>query len=105
MPTRPSPLILHSEAEAEMQESVTFYRERGGDRLAKRFKQHVEAAFHAIVANPERFPPAPDLPGVQKFRLKHFPFSILYVQRPDYIWIVAVAHGSRKPGYWKHRVH
>jgi hypothetical protein len=53
--------------------SVDFYRERGGDRLAKRFKEHVEAAFKAIQANPERFRPAADLAGAQKFCLKHFP--------------------------------
>src|SRR5882762_6969129 len=99
MPTRPRPIKLHSEAEAELQESVTFYREHGGDKVAERFKQHVEAAFHAIVSNPERFPPAQDIPGVQKSRLKHFPFAVLYIQRPQYIWIVAIAHGSRKPGF------
>ena len=104
MPPRRKPLKLHSEAQAELQESVTFYRERGGNNLAERFKHHVEAAFEAIVANPGRFPPARDLPEVQKLRMKHFPFALLYVRRPDHIWIVAVAHGSRKPGYWKDRV-
>jgi toxin ParE1/3/4 len=104
MPTRRTSVKLHSEAEAELQASVSFYRERGGPRLADRFKEHVEAGFKAILANPERFPPIRDIPGMQKFRLKHFPFSLLYIQRPDYVWIVAIAHGSRKPGYWKHRV-
>jgi len=104
MPAHPKPLRLHLEAQAELQKSVDFYRERGGDRLAERFKQHVKAAFKAIQANPERFRPVLDLPGVQKFRLKHFPFALLYVRRPDHIWIVAVAHGSRKPGYWTERL-
>jgi toxin ParE1/3/4 len=104
MPTRVKPLKLHPDARFELQESVTFYRNRGGEGLAQRFKQHVNAAFKAILKNPERFPPAPELTGVQKFRLKHFPFAVLYIRRPDYLWIVAVAHGSRKPGYWKYRV-
>ena len=104
MPTGPRALKLHSEAEAELQTSVSFYRGRGGDRLAERFKEHVEAGFRAILANPERFPPARDIPGVQKFRLKHFPFAPLYIRRSKYIWIVAVAHGSRRPGYWTQRV-
>jgi len=58
MPTRSRELKLHSEAQAELQTSVSFYRERGGERLAERFKEHVEAGFKAIMANPERFPPA-----------------------------------------------
>ena len=51
-----------------------------------------------------RYPPVPDMPGVQKFRLTQFPFSLLYINGADYLWVVAVAHGSRKPGYWKQRV-
>jgi toxin ParE1/3/4 len=43
------------------------------------------------------------MPGVQKFRLTQFPFSLLYINGADYLWVVAVAHGSRKPGYWKQR--
>jgi len=104
MPTRSRALKLHSQAQAELQTSVSFYRERGGERLAERFKEHVEAGFKAIMANPERFPPARDIPGVRKFRLKHFPFALLFIRRTANIWIVAVAHGSRKPGYWTHRV-
>jgi toxin ParE1/3/4 len=104
MPTDPRTVRLHSEAEAELHAAVSFYREQGGDRLAERFKEHVEAALMTILANPERFPPVRDVSGVQKFRLKHFPFALLYIRRPDYIWIVAVAHGSRKPGYWTHRM-
>ncbi|MCI0746195.1 MAG: type II toxin-antitoxin system RelE/ParE family toxin [Verrucomicrobia subdivision 3 bacterium] len=61
------------EAQAELQESVEFYGERGGDRLAERFKQHLKAAFKAIQANPERFRRVADRPGVQKFRLKFNP--------------------------------
>ena len=44
-------------------------------------------------------------PGANyKFRLTQFPFSLLYINRADCLWVVAVAHGSRKPGYWKPRV-
>ena len=53
MPTHPRSLKLHSEAEAELEQSVFFYRERGGDQLAERFKAHVGAGFKSILANPE----------------------------------------------------
>jgi hypothetical protein len=39
-----------------------------------------------------------------KFRLTQFPCSLLYINRADYLWVVAVAHGSRMPAYWKRRV-
>ena len=63
-----------------------------------------ECRCPAIASNPERHPPVADLPSVQRIRLKQFPFSLLYIDRADDIWVVAVAHGSRKPGYWKGRI-
>ena len=104
MPPQSKAVMLHADARAELQESVAFYRERAGERWAAQFKQRVAEGLRAIAANPERYPPAPDLPGVQKFRLIQFPFSVLYITRADYVWVVAVAHGSRRPGYWKERI-
>jgi hypothetical protein len=31
-------------------------------------------------------------------------FSIIYVDRTEYVWIVAVAHASRRPNYWLRRL-
>ena len=104
MPPQCKAVKLHAEARAEMRESVLFYRERAGEQWAECFKQRVAEGLQAIASNPERYPPEPDLPEVQKIRLKQFPFSLLYLNRPDYLWVVAVAHGSRKPGYWKERL-
>jgi toxin ParE1/3/4 len=104
MPSEAKAVRLHAEARSELRDSVAFYRERAGERWAVRFKLRVAEGLKAIAAKPERYPPAPDLPGVQKLRLRQFPFSLLYINRTDYVWVVAVAHGSRKPGYWKERV-
>jgi toxin ParE1/3/4 len=104
MPVAPKAIQLHAEARVELQTSVIFYRERAGERWAASFKERVAEGLRNIVANPERNPPVSDLPGVQRWRIKQFPFSLLYINRPNYIWVVAVAHGSRKPGYWKDRI-
>jgi toxin ParE1/3/4 len=104
MAARPKALKLHPEARAELQESVLFYRQRAGERWATRFKERVAEGLSAIAADPERYSSLKELPGVQRIRLKQFPFALLYVNRADYVWIVAIAHGSRKPGYWLKRL-
>jgi toxin ParE1/3/4 len=104
MPAREKLVKLHAEAQAELQKSVSFYRERAGEQWANRFKQRVAEGLNAIASNPERYATIPDLPGVRKLRIEQFPFSLLYIDRLDYIWVVAVAHGSRMPGYWKDRI-
>ena len=97
MPEQPQVVKLHPEARSELKTSVEFYRKRGGERWAMRFKERVSEGLRAIAANPERYPPAPELPGVQKFRLEQFPFSLLYVRRTNYLWVVAIAHAKRRP--------
>lgn len=35
---------------------------------------------------------------------REFPYGLIYVERPDDIWIIAVMPLHRKPGYWKERL-
>ena len=42
--------------------------------------------------------------GTLSFRTRRFPFRIVYELQPNRIWIVAVAHLSRRPGYWARRL-
>jgi len=42
--------------------------------------------------------------GSRRYVVQRFPFNIHYLELADYIWIVAFAHGSRKPGYWRNRL-
>jgi toxin ParE1/3/4 len=104
MPPRAKVVKLHPEAQGELQESVAFYRQRAGNLWADRFKKRVAEGLAAIASNPERFPPVVSLHGVRRVRLKQFPFSLLYIIRADDLWVVALAHGSRRPGYWKGRI-
>lgn len=43
-------------------------------------------------------------PGVRRRVLRRFPYSILYTLEADGVLIIAVAHQSRRPGYWNRRV-
>jgi hypothetical protein len=36
--------------------------------------------------------------------LRGFPYSLFYVVEQKLIWILAVAHQSRLPGYWTDRL-
>ncbi|MEY2341971.1 hypothetical protein AB4090_07650 [Acidithiobacillus sp. IBUN Pt1247-S3] len=35
--------------------------------------------------------------------MKHFPYSIIYTLAAQEIQVLAVAHQSRSPGYWRKR--
>ena len=41
--------------------------------------------------------------GARRVLLRRFPYSIVFYERKDEIVIVAFAHSSRRPGYWRSR--
>ena len=99
----PKQVKLHPGARTDLEESVQFYGARS-EYARMMFKEGIAEGFRTIADAPERHPKVPELKDVRKFRMPHFPFSILYVDRPLYVWVVAIAHGSRRPGYWKERL-
>jgi hypothetical protein len=40
---------------------------------------------------------------VRRAPLRRFPFGVIYVVVDDIVWVVAVAHARRRPGYWRDR--
>ena len=92
--------IFHPEARAEMRESVEFYEARL-DGLGLRFLALVEQAAERISAHPDAG--APLAGGFRKRIVPGFPYNIIYRVREDYIYLVAVAHQHRRPGYWRER--
>lgn len=41
---------------------------------------------------------------VRRFPLRHFPFFLIYRKRDEHLQIVALAHTSRRPKYWRARL-
>ncbi|MDO8681412.1 MAG: type II toxin-antitoxin system RelE/ParE family toxin, partial [Acidobacteriota bacterium] len=75
--------------------------------LGLEFFDAVDGAISRIVALPRvgtRVPRLPaDLP-VRWHAVTRFPYHVVYLDTPEQIRILAVAHDRRKPGYWKSRL-
>ncbi len=97
-------ITLHPEAEGELRASERFYENRGGPELALDFVKWVREGLHLLGTDPQRFPFLAACPKARKCRLARFPFSIYYVERSEDIWVLAVAHAKRRPGYWVERL-
>jgi plasmid stabilization system protein ParE len=93
---------LHDEAAAEYDAAFDWYVERSSDAALK-FDAEVERALTQIIQAPQRWAAGPY--STRRFLLRQFPFTLIDRERPSsVIQIVAVAHTSRKPGYWKQRL-
>jgi len=42
--------------------------------------------------------------GVKRLILKRFPYDIVVTESTGEVIVIAVAHHSRKPGYWRQRI-
>ena len=93
--------VFHPEAASEFEEGVRFYKSRGR-RLGGRFAAEIRGEIQKIVATPERWRV---LEGdVRRCLVRVFPYVVLYTVEREFVLILAVMHGKREPGYWKHRL-
>jgi len=93
---------FHQEATAEYDAAFDWYLERSPD-AALGFDAEVDRALAQIIAAPKRW--ASGAHSTRRFLLRQFPFTLIYRERvTGNIQILAVAHTSRRPGYWKERL-
>ena len=90
-----------AEAREELLEAALYYdaKETG---LGTRFRNEVAHVLERIEADP--FLWRERRGGWRKVNCPVFPYYVPYIVRKDLILIAAVAHGSRRPGYWLERL-
>ena len=70
--------------------------------LGKRFRDEVAHVLARIAEDPLLWRERPG--GYRRVNCPVFPYYVPYFIRGDRIIVAAVAHGHRKPGYWKSRI-
>ena len=93
-------VFFHPDAMEEYITSYAWYHERGL-HLAEAFDHEIERSLRFIVEAPERWPVYRS--KYRRILVRRFPFSLIYNRNEKGIFIIAVAHGHRRPGYWKNR--
>ena len=96
-------LRYYPEAEAELDAAFDYLRSNGVyANAAADFVNEVEQAERRLV----EFPNASSRLGrsARRLVLRRFPYQLIYRVEADVIVIYAVAHQSRRPGYWRKRL-
>lgn len=99
MPTRNHEFL--DEARAEQRHAQTWYEIRSL-KVAERFVAEIERGIRAIIKEPQRWPRYGR--RVRYFRLRRFPYLIIYRFDETTVTVIAFAHTSRRPGYWRKRL-
>jgi plasmid stabilization system protein ParE len=114
-------VIVHPEADLELENAIAYYRERGVP-VAESFVAQFEVGVEKILRNPELYP-VTRAPAIRKHVLRQFPYNLIYRavepistragdetaaavtgQQILGLQILAIAHHKRRPFYWAKRV-
>lgn len=93
--------LLHPEADEEFAAAVRYYSEISPE-LGMRFYREMERLLREVCEQPKRFWQFD--PPVRRHLSGDFPYAIVFLEKPDVVWIVAVMHMKRCPGYWRERL-
>ena len=92
---------FHEDAVAEYEAAFEWYYLRS-EFVASRFAEELNRAIAVVSDAPKRWTVANH--GARKFLLQRFPFAVFYRELASGVQVLAVAHGRRKPGYWRNRL-
>jgi hypothetical protein len=98
--------ILQDAAEEAIEAAAWYEGARAG--LGTEFSQAVDAAIDLLE---DDIVPLITMTGkagsrrAKRLLLKRFPYDIIVRESPEEVTVVAVAHHSRRPGYWRSRLH
>ena len=88
-------------ARVEFDEAFNWYAERSPG-AAIGFATEVDVAVESIAADPDRFQRT--YAGCQLYRLKRYPYCVIYCRVGVSLRVVAIAHVKRRPAYWRDRL-
>ena len=86
-----------AEAREELLDAIRYY-EGAESGLGRRFRCEFEAAVRHLREHPEIYRLRDT--AHRRINLKTFPFFVPFIIRGDTVWVLAVAHESRRPRYW-----
>jgi toxin ParE1/3/4 len=93
---------LHPEAEEEYLDALRYYT-KIQVVLGKDFERRAKKLFKTVGSTPKQFGWYDDDFRIALF--SRFPYAVIYRELPrQEVQVIAVAHTSREPGYWKARV-
>ena len=93
-------VTFHPEAQAEYEVAYDWYWARSAT-AARRFEKELLRILGLVADSPHMFPKYDD---EHRFAvLKRYPYSVVFRPETERVYVVAVPHAARKPGYWKRR--
>jgi len=75
--------------------------------LGEEFRSAIDEAMERLLKAPLAASPIVNLSlsiDVRRVLVKRFPYSIVFINHDEDLWVVAFARQYRRPGYWRERL-
>jgi plasmid stabilization system protein ParE len=92
---------IHPAAWEELEAADEWYAQRS-NRAVDEFLNDLRRAIQQMSDHLEQLPQFEF--GTRRVVLRKFPYRLVFRETQSSVEIVAVAHGRRRPGYWRKRV-
>jgi plasmid stabilization system protein ParE len=97
------PVDVHVEALDKLEEAAAWYEARRPG-LGFEFAAEIERVIASIAERPLAFPHWKGEDPVRRALASRFPHAVFFDVEPQRVVVMAIAHSSRRPGYWGGRV-
>jgi toxin ParE1/3/4 len=94
------PVEFHPAAQQEAEDAADYY-DRQSPGLGAEFRRDLEEAVGRLGGNPGMY--AAEIDEFRGCPLSKFAYTLFYLDLGDRVWVAAVAHQKRRPGYWARR--
>ena len=95
------PLVFHALAERELNDAAAYYYAQERPGLGETFLAEVERVLGILAEKPLAGTAVRE--DIRQWRLRRFPYAIIYRPWEDHIRILAIAAHKRRPTYWHGR--
>lgn len=92
---------FNPEALAEADEATRWYRDNGGSLPSRAFAQELRRIAQLAAERPGVGNAGSH--GTVRLYFKRFPYTLVFRIQDASVRVIAVAHQSRRPGYWDGR--
>ena len=93
-------ILFTQAARADLVGAMRWY-DAHAPHVVPQFREALRAALIRIAENPKQFPAA--IKSTRRALLRRFPYSLVFRETHDVVYVVAVFHTSRDPSIWKGR--
>ena len=92
---------IHPEAREEFLAAIDYYN-NAEPGLGMAFYAEVESAIALVETYPDMWTEIGA--NIRRCLVRRFPYAILYSKEDNHVFIYAIMHTKREPGYWHDRL-